>query len=105
MDLAAVAKSSLVRNTLVIGGGELEGGKLYRIRITSWFDGAPSRGFAELAKLINVPPSGGSCVTTPSEGYALKEIFKVSCEGWEDTDIPLRFVCIVLYLISLYVEL
>ena len=92
VDLAAFAKTPLTRETLVIGGGQLEGGKLYRVRITSWFKGSTSRGFAELAKFINVPPTGGRCVTTPATGYALKEIFTVSCEGWEDTELPLRFV-------------
>ena len=92
VDLAANAQSPIDRETLVITGGKLEGGKLYRIRITSWFDGDISRGFAEVAKYINVPPTGGNCTTTPSEGYALKEIFTVTCEGWEDTELPLKYV-------------
>ena len=92
VDLEAFAKTPLTRETLVIGGGQLEGGKLYSIRITSWFKGGTSQGFAELARYINVPPTGGNCSTTPSEGYALRKMFTVSCEGWEDTEVPLRFV-------------
>lgn len=92
MDLAPIAKTPLDRSTLVISGGVLKGGKEYSIRITGHFTGATSKGYAELAKFVNVPPSGGVCVTTPSEGYALKEIFSVRCEGWKDTEPPLRFV-------------
>lgn len=95
VDLESIAKTPVDRNTVVVGGGKLEGGKMYRIRITSWFKGDTSTGFAELAKVINVPPFGGVCVSTPSEGYALKKIFAVSCEGWEDTDLPLRFVALL----------
>ena len=90
VDLEAVSQSPIDRETLVIAGGKLEGGRLYRVRITSWFQGDISRGFAELIKAINVPPTGGTCVTTPTEGFALKEIFTVSCEGWEDTELPLK---------------
>lgn len=91
VDLASIAKSTLDRDTLVIAGGTLEGGKLYRIRVESWFPNGVS-GFSELAKTVNVPPSGGSCDATPKEGYALKKIFKVQCTGWTDTETPLRLI-------------
>ncbi|XP_028406520.1 polycystin-1-like isoform X2 [Dendronephthya gigantea] len=91
VELEPLANSPTSRDTVVVKGGVLEGGKLYSLRISSWFDGDSSIGFAELARYINVPPSGGKCVSTPSEGYAMKEIFEVNCEGWEDLDLPLRY--------------
>ena len=91
VDLSAVAKTPLDRAILVVGGGMLKGGELYRVRVDSWFTGGVP-GFSELAKTVNVPPSGGSCVTTPKQGYALNAIFKVDCQGWDDTELPLRFV-------------
>lgn len=33
----------------------------------------------------------GGCFVTPMEGYAVTTEFVISCQGWEDDDMPLKY--------------
>ena len=41
--------------------------------------------------LTNMPPKGGSCIVSPSEGIVIETKFRINCTGWEDEDGPLWY--------------
>jgi len=40
---------------------------------------------------VNEPPTYGTCYVTPKEGKPLEPMFHVSCEGFYDKDMPLKY--------------
>ena len=66
------------------------GGATYKIILYGNVEGG-IRGSSTYKVEVNEPPSGGKCTAVPPNGRPLERIFKVSCEGFEDKDLPLQY--------------
>ena len=58
---------------------------------TIFFNNADNRFSAQYSVITDMPPSGGSCVVSPSEGVVIETKFLISCTGWKDEDSPLWY--------------
>lgn len=80
------------KGNLVIKPQVLIPGREYFLRLNAWKPGGYPGGFVEYQFMVNVGPTGGSCVVNPLEGFALETDFKVQCDNWHDTDTPLQYM-------------
>ena len=69
----------------------LQGGASYTFQV--WVNGSRGSAVATTIVRTNVPPTPGSCSTSPTEGEALSTVFTVRAESWTDVedDEPLTF--------------
>jgi len=58
---------------------------------TIFFNNAVSGFTTKYSIVTDMPPSGGSCVVSPSEGVVIETQFRISCTGWSDEDSPLWY--------------
>ena len=63
---------------------------MYRFTLTGGLPGG-KKGLAQRNGITNTPPIGGTCTTNDTVGEAMKTLFKFTCHGWMDEDIPLRY--------------
>ena len=96
-----VAKSGLNSHFLVLDGPftHLAPGSRYSIKVLG--KSANSTGMATLEVQMNAPPSHGvfsacrkeaAASTCVSTGKAILDSFRLSCDGWIDSDLPLTFI-------------
>lgn len=50
------------------------------------------KGSASYPVNLNRPPSKGTCTVSPSSGMALLDVFRITCNGFTDPNIPLTFL-------------
>ncbi|GAB5361114.1 hypothetical protein AAMO2058_000686700 [Amorphochlora amoebiformis] len=50
-----------------------------------------AKGIAKVTFSTNLAPRLGTCTSSPKSGGALSTNFRLSCDDWEDTDIPLQY--------------
>ncbi len=65
-------------------------GSTYVFKLTA--SAGAADGYAEIAVVVNAPPTSGTLSTTPATGgVALTTIFDVACNNWVDAidDLPL----------------
>ncbi len=48
--------------------------------------------FATFKAVVNEPPSLGTLTVTPNEGHAMSTRFRLRTDGWQDIDIPLKYM-------------
>ena len=70
----------------------LESGATYKIRCKAWRSRSTNAGYVDYLLHVNNPPINGHCSVAPAEGFALTTLFKVSCAGWWDKDLPLSYL-------------
>ena len=101
-DNSEVAKSGLHSHFLVLDGPfyQLAPGSRYSIKVLGK-SSITTTGMASLQVQINAPPSNGlfsacrkeagasTCVST---GKAIVDSFRLSCNGWVDSDLPLTYI-------------
>ena len=58
---------------------------------TIFFNNNISGFWAQYSFRTDVPPTGGSCVVSPSEGVVIETQFQISCADWTDEDSPVRY--------------
>ena len=75
---------------LVTGQGKLRGNATYQVTVR----GETSQGHSSIATYsfaTNSPPSGGECKADKPQGKAWETNFVISCIGWQDDNLPLKF--------------
>mmetsp|Transcript_8346 Transcript_8346/g.20497 ORF Transcript_8346/g.20497 Transcript_8346/m.20497 type:complete len:614 (+) Transcript_8346:1212-3053(+) len=77
---------------LVISAGGLAPGGIYKFKAEVKNIQTQQIGYALVSFETNDIPSTGVCESTPSAGYALDTTFRLSCTGWTDVDVPLKYV-------------
>ncbi len=79
--------SSTGGKNLIIGPGTLSPGSNYsatlNVRPTS--EGC-ILSWAKASFTVNIPPSGGSFIISPSQGYPLTTQFSLTFQNWQDND-------------------
>ena len=89
-NLRLVTSTPLNSSDIVIKGGSLTGGNMYRlalfITITDGLWGVSAYDFSTAR-----PPTGGNCSITPPNGISLKTDFNLSCSNWESDNTPLSY--------------
>jgi len=58
---------------------------------TIFFNNNRSGFWAQYSVTTDMPPTGGSCVVSPSEGVVIETQFQISCTEWTDEDSPLWY--------------
>ena len=58
---------------------------------TIFFNNNGTGFWAEYSVRTDMPPRGGSCVVSPSEGVVIETQFQISCADWTDEDSPLWY--------------
>ncbi|XP_068716630.1 polycystin-1-like protein 2 [Montipora capricornis] len=81
--LIRVAYSSLFK----VNPGTLDSNETYTIIFKDENSSLSSR----YSILTDMPPEGGSCSVSPSEGFVIETQFRINCRGWEDEDSPLLY--------------
>jgi hypothetical protein len=89
---AASTSTGTDKGNLVIKPMVLIPGREYFLRLNAWKSGGYPGGFVEYQFIVNVGPTGGSCIVNPLHGFALETDFKVQCDNWLDTDTPLQYM-------------
>lgn len=76
----------------VIVKNKLTPGLTYTLRLVAT-DSNGNQGFGAVTIKVNSPPSSGRCAVTPKVGYAVRDIFTLSCTDWTDDadDLPLKY--------------
>ena len=89
-NLRLVTSTPLNSSDIVIKGGSLTGGNMYRlalfITITDGLWGVSAYDFSTAR-----PPTGGNCSITLPSGISLKTDFNLSCSNWESDNTPLSY--------------
>jgi hypothetical protein len=83
---------------LALKGGVLQPGTKYTLQLLAAAVSAPANiGRGSLTFTTNMPPSGGSCSSTPSLGRSLDDAFSFDCTSWNDlaTDQPLVYAFVL----------
>lgn len=65
----------------------------YKLRASLYLDGDTVEE-SEIMFKTNSPPFPdltGGCSVTPEMGYAVTTEFTISCQGWYDDDLPLKY--------------
>lgn len=86
----AYTKTGTDKPNLVVLPGFFTPGSKYLFRLYSWRLGG-KRGKVEFFADTNANPTNGTCVVEPLIGKAMSTLFKISCDGWNDTDLPLTY--------------
>ena len=90
-NLRLVTSTPLNSSDIVIKGGSLTGGNMYRlalfITITDGLRGMNAYDFSTA-----IPPTGGNCSITPPSGISLKTDFNLSCSNWRSDNTPLSYL-------------
>ncbi|TYZ59707.1 hypothetical protein PybrP1_011112 [[Pythium] brassicae (nom. inval.)] len=76
----------------VIVKNKLTAGLTYSLRLVAT-DVNGNQGFGAVTIKVNSPPSSGRCEVMPKLGYAVRDIFTLSCTEWTDDaeDLPLKY--------------
>ena len=77
-------------SNLIAAQGKLRSNASYQVTVT----GKTSQGhssFGTYSFVTNSPPTGGTCKADKSQGKALETEFEISCIGWQDDDLPLKY--------------
>eukprot|EP00466_Bigelowiella_natans_P000982 jgi/Bigna1/136060/aug1.32_g10768 len=82
-------RTGLNETRLVIAAGVLQAGVVYQFRASATAYGITGASIVQVQ--MNFPPASGSCQASPSVGQALLTEFLLSCTGWEDEDMPLKY--------------
>ena len=85
----AVRTSRVSSPFLVLAANSLSGGGEYRFRLRVASAGAT--GWATLALVANLPPTGGVATASPTVGEQFNTTFVLSQTGWFDDDLPLLY--------------
>lgn len=65
-------------------------GAEYRFRLYSWRLGG-RQGVVQFIARTNANPTNGTCAVEPLTGKAMSTLFKISCDKWNDSDLPLSY--------------
>ena len=79
--------SVLYSNQFKLDPGKLIPNQTYTIS----FNNTDSGFSTQYSVITDTPPSGGSCIVSPSEGVVIETQFLISCTGWSDEDSPLWY--------------
>eukprot|EP00466_Bigelowiella_natans_P018553 jgi/Bigna1/90691/estExt_fgenesh1_pg.C_760099 len=66
-------------------------GERYTFEVTAIHAVSRGLGRASVEVQMNLPPAMGSCNVEPARGLSMKTEFRLSCNGWVDDDMPLRY--------------
>ncbi|GLD96780.1 hypothetical protein PINS_up005463 [Pythium insidiosum] len=99
-DLVLAANSSthaafsmpLTSASNAINRNQLTPGQTYVFRLVATdLNGMAGSGIVTIR--VNAPPTSGTCVVSPTDGFAVQDTFSLSCEHWTDDleDLPLRY--------------
>ncbi|XP_022780269.1 uncharacterized protein LOC111321599 [Stylophora pistillata] len=91
MDLKDFNSTPLDWKYLVIKPDKLQGGIRYKIILVGQVGDHEKQKTKQLRVRANIAPSKGNCTITPTEGQALKTLFNLTCNGFNDSDRPLRY--------------
>ncbi|RLN49063.1 hypothetical protein BBJ28_00013110, partial [Nothophytophthora sp. Chile5] len=71
---------------------KLTAGLTYDFRLVA-SDSEGNVGFGSVSVVVNSPPSSGTFTVTPQSGYAMQDVFTLSCSQWSDNvdDFPLTY--------------
>mmetsp|Transcript_44328 Transcript_44328/g.73942 ORF Transcript_44328/g.73942 Transcript_44328/m.73942 type:complete len:2640 (-) Transcript_44328:145-8064(-) len=87
--------SDTTTENLIIRPNSLTPGSTYTFSIKAWYSGLKEEhddhGEASVTIQTNYPPVFGTCKGSPPVGTAMITSFRLSCEGWTDVDLPLRY--------------
>ncbi|XP_048589563.1 polycystin-1 [Nematostella vectensis] len=73
--------------------GILTPGETYIVTHSAKIEGGlPGKANYTFDVYANSPPDEGNCSVWPLEGMEMSTIFQLSCEGWQDTEMPLRYI-------------
>ncbi|RLN10635.1 hypothetical protein BBJ28_00005567, partial [Nothophytophthora sp. Chile5] len=77
--------NAILKNTLTAG-------LTYGFRLVA-SDSEGNVGFGSISVVVNSPPSSGTFTVTPQSGYAMQDVFTLSCSQWSDdvNDFPLTY--------------
>lgn len=78
-DLSSKLLTSINSPDIVVKERSLQNGEKYQLTVTASSTGITT-GTSSYVFTTNVPPQGGSCDVTPSEGTALKTEFTITCQ-------------------------
>lgn len=76
--------------TLAVKKGFFTAGFTYRISLQTWRAGG-RKSFNVIKRDIDTSPENGTCSLTPMQGEAMVTLFKITCLGWKDKDLPLKY--------------
>ena len=75
---------------LIAAQGKLRSNASYQVTVT----GKTSQGHSSIGTysfVTNSPPTGGTCKADKRQGKSLETVFVISCIGWQDDDLPLKY--------------
>ena len=89
-DLELITSTPLNASNIVINGGSLAAGNMYRLALfITTNDGLWAMSAYDISTAL--PPTRGTCSITPSSGISLESHFNLSCINWTSDSNPLSY--------------
>lgn len=91
IDLAAISSTRTSDAVLVVHGGSLQSGAIYRFVLHAWAGDGTCEGLTGVDIKVNKFDQTGTILAYPGDGLAVSDIFSLEASGFIDADLPLYY--------------